>query len=321
MRRRRKNKKQVKLVVVISICLLLIMTVGYAAFSTNLTLSAKGNIKQITRVEDLKKSVVVAGDGLYNDNYEDGRYIYKGASPKNYIKFSDSLWRIVAIEKDNVFKIKKQLSIGIFAYDEAGLRDSSSNGAGGTYCSNFSEGCPVWAKSDNFVNGNVSGTVLLDASLNTYLNTTYYDSLTEEKKYIQPYDFRIGVVSNFDLDNLIKYEKSLLWNGKIAMLNMSDFFRATNNSGCDVKNNGYWKDNNTLHDYYLCSHNNYLYINNNTRFLNPYNNSVSGMGQQGSLGSILAPSSPGNYVYPVLYLKSDIKLTGSGTESDPYIIK
>ncbi len=44
MRRRRKNRKQVRMVVGLFICLLLMMSVGYAAFSTNLTLNAKGNI-------------------------------------------------------------------------------------------------------------------------------------------------------------------------------------------------------------------------------------------------------------------------------------
>ena len=44
MRRRQKNRKQVRMVVGLSICLLLMMSVGYAAFSTNLTLNAKGNI-------------------------------------------------------------------------------------------------------------------------------------------------------------------------------------------------------------------------------------------------------------------------------------
>lgn len=42
--RRRKNKKQIKIIIFSAVCLLLIMTVGYAAFSTNITLNAKGNI-------------------------------------------------------------------------------------------------------------------------------------------------------------------------------------------------------------------------------------------------------------------------------------
>ncbi|MFQ8642972.1 MAG: leucine-rich repeat domain-containing protein [Oscillospiraceae bacterium] len=44
MRKRRKNGRQVRIVISVSLCLLLVMTVGYAAFSTNLALTAKGNI-------------------------------------------------------------------------------------------------------------------------------------------------------------------------------------------------------------------------------------------------------------------------------------
>lgn len=45
--RKRKNKKQVRLIIGLSICLLLIMTAGYAAFNTNLTLLVKANIYNI----------------------------------------------------------------------------------------------------------------------------------------------------------------------------------------------------------------------------------------------------------------------------------
>ena len=92
MRRRQKNRKQVRMVVGLSICLLLIMTVGYAAFSTNITLTAKGNIKDYNAAWQLKKNIVTSGDGLYLDTYEEGRYIYRGGTPNNYITFNDETW-------------------------------------------------------------------------------------------------------------------------------------------------------------------------------------------------------------------------------------
>ena len=76
-----------------TICLLVVMGVGYAAFQTNLTLKAKGNIKcSGTIAKDLLlKEVINSGDGLYQDEYEPNRYLYKGASPKNYITFNNEL--------------------------------------------------------------------------------------------------------------------------------------------------------------------------------------------------------------------------------------
>ena len=48
--KKRRRNKQKKLVIVGSLSLLLFLCVGYAAFSTNLSITAKGNIKENTRV-------------------------------------------------------------------------------------------------------------------------------------------------------------------------------------------------------------------------------------------------------------------------------
>ena len=47
---RKERKKQKKILIIGSLSLLLFLCVGYAAFSTNLNITAKGNIKEITRV-------------------------------------------------------------------------------------------------------------------------------------------------------------------------------------------------------------------------------------------------------------------------------
>lgn len=49
-RRRRRRKGSNKIIVISSLCLLLILTAGYAAFQTNLKITAKGNIKKQTRI-------------------------------------------------------------------------------------------------------------------------------------------------------------------------------------------------------------------------------------------------------------------------------
>ena len=47
---RHRRKKQKKLLIIVSLSLLLFLCVGYAAFSTSLTITARGNIKENTRV-------------------------------------------------------------------------------------------------------------------------------------------------------------------------------------------------------------------------------------------------------------------------------
>ncbi len=72
--KRMRRNKQKKIILITSITLLLFLTIGYAAFQTNLNITAKANIKTI----DITDKVVTSGDGLYEDQYEDGRYIYRG---------------------------------------------------------------------------------------------------------------------------------------------------------------------------------------------------------------------------------------------------
>ena len=67
--RRRKHQKTIRIIVCISICLLLIMTVGYAAFSTNLTLTAKANIDPRTTIYVSSSGNDEQGNGTKNKPY------------------------------------------------------------------------------------------------------------------------------------------------------------------------------------------------------------------------------------------------------------
>lgn len=109
--RRRKRKKQRKIIIISVISLLFIMTIGYAAFNTNLNINIKANLKEIAATT-LKKKIVTSGDGLYEDSLIPQRYIYKGTNPDNYIKFNQETWRIISIEPDNSIKIIKQDDLG-----------------------------------------------------------------------------------------------------------------------------------------------------------------------------------------------------------------
>ena len=62
---RRGKNKQRKIVIATSLCLLFIMSIGYAAFQTNLSITAKGNVKgKKIAAEQLIPTVVTEGDGL-----------------------------------------------------------------------------------------------------------------------------------------------------------------------------------------------------------------------------------------------------------------
>ena len=233
-----------RIIVLFSISFLFVMTIGYAAFNTNLNLTAKGNI--IDYQVDITDDVVTSGDGLYEDEYESGRYVYKGTNPNNYIEFNDELWRIVSKETDGTYKIIRNELLPqnenyiTMAFDEANNRLTENN----TYCSNSQYGCGIYAAVSGIFqtpSGNYSGTVIEDSSIKEYLNNTYYNSLTDTaKSQIISHSYNIGAVelldqSGSDADSIAKNivgEKMYQWNGHVGLVNVSDILRASLNSSC-----------------------------------------------------------------------------------------
>ncbi len=57
-----------------------------------------------TLVSKISSSIVASGDGLYNVN---GKYIFRGENPNNYIQFAGELWRIIGLDEFNNIKIIK----------------------------------------------------------------------------------------------------------------------------------------------------------------------------------------------------------------------
>ena len=237
--------------------------------------------------------IVTSGNGLYKDEYED-RYFYKGKNVNNYVTFNNETWRIISIEPDKTIKIMKLDSIGNQNWDTA----SSNN----------------WARP---------------ANLNTYLNETYLNSLSSTaQSQIIAKDFSIGAIAHDDtnLENTVNNENSSKWNGKIALPTASEYIR----SNSDIANCGNMK---LIYDYNLSSGcGDTTWMNNETEWwlLSPFarsesssnSSSVHSVSMNGYLNRPFKTSVvSANYtVRPALYLNSNVKLSGSGTSSDPFTI-
>ena len=257
-----------------------------------------------------------AANSLYSDSYESGRYIYKGATPKNYINFNGEKWRIMAIEKDGRLKLVKGGSIGNRAYDEVNQRTTG-------YCSSGdakTKGCNVWSKMDNFINDAFNGPTSKAASLNTYLTSTYYNSLSA-KSFVKTGNYTIGPVSlnNDNLSSQIIFEKSFTGSGAIGLITLSDYLKANSNTtSCAT-----FKGNNDNAG--MCKNTNYMidsipsggYLGT----VNPVANTTSSVLYISSNGMIVNQSA--NFpttVIPSLYLTEKVQLRGEGTQSEPYTI-
>ena len=286
-------------------------------------------------------ALVSSGDGLYEDQYEDGRYIYRGQSPNNYVEFNNELWRIIAKETDGTYKIiRDEVLPGTMAFDPVGYRSYENN----TYCTQLQYGgpCGVYGKvSGTYArpDGRLSGTVTEDSSIADYLNGEYYNGLTEiAKAQIQQHNFYIGPVEyynetgNDSISKNIAGEKMNTWTGNIGLVNVSDVLKASTNSSCTSATD----QNNQLSSGISACDSNYLFdipdqttywIINSTvweRFGHPHSTSVWLAGKYGDMAALSDnPASDGdiNSARPVLFLKSSIQFTsGNGSKSQPFLI-
>lgn len=259
--------------ITITISILLLITI-----TTPFTVNAK------TAKETLLENVVTTGDGLYKDEYEEGRYIYKGENPNNYITFNNEYagWRILSVEKDGTIKIIKNQSIGNMIFDD---------GDNGTYCNGSYDGCNAWAATQD------KTTVLEDADINKYLNETYYQSMNDKsKEYIQKHIFNTGGSKITNIENIISNEKKHQWTGNIGLISYSEFVRTQE-----------WQiDTTTLTPL----------INDRTP-----RQSIFTLKNHKALVWSEAYTIYKNPIAPVLYLKANITLTGSGTQDNPYTIE
>ena len=336
--RKSKLKGQKQILLVGLFVFVTLMTIGYAAFNTNITLNVKGNIKtKPVDIGGVDVTPVTEGDGLYEDEYEEGRYVYRGSNPNNYIMFNNETWRIISKEADGTYKIIRNDVLSNRAYDEANHRSTDNN----SYCTDPQYGCGVYAAvSGTFSSpsGSQSGTVTEDSSIKIYLNEDYYTNNINSiaKGQMTSHSFNIGAVENLDrsgsqadsIEKNIAGEKMYTWTGNVGLANVSDILRASTNPLCTSATTSY---SNGIYD---CN-SNYLLDKGSASSLNYWTINASSRESGGiSINAWFGYAFISfTYVYhtnaylsskaaprPVVFLKSDTTLLGSGTSEDPFTI-
>ena len=233
--------------------------------------------------------IVEAGDGLYKDEYEDGKYTYKGANPNNYITFNNETWRIISIDSNGLIKIMKNESIGNMAWDT-----SQTNN---------------WSRP---------------SSLNKNLNENYLNTISVNKELIVDGMYSIGGITdeNTDLLKQIADENSKKWTGPVGLLTASEYLRANSNKkqceNLSLNNRNYSTCNNTNWIYKIVLNNDYDWLWLISYVLNERNIFSISNYNPGQLSA----GSPVNIkdVSPVVYLSFDITLIGDGSQGNPFQI-
>ena len=236
--------------------------------------------------------LVESGDGLYKDEYEDGKYTYKGTNPNNYITFNNEMWRIISIDSTDLIKIMRNESIGKMAFDETGGRYGNNN----------------WDRPSD---------------IKTYLNGEYLEAITTNQDKIVPHTWSIGGVtsSNNDLARQIASENGTeSQSTSVGMITASEYLRAnTNIEQCETfslnnTNSTICKTTNWI--YSIVPSGGYLWTISPDASYSRYVFSVNG-----NVGIVYYYNANNWFdVFPVVYLKSDITLIGDGSQGNPYVI-
>ena len=162
----------------------------------------------------------------------------------------------------------------------------------------------------------------LPATLNTYLNGTYYNGLNSTaKSQIVASNFSIGAVTydNNYMTTQVSEENSNKWYGNIALPTVSEYIRTNSNkSSCGTFRliaDNYrscvstgWMDTTSANYWWTLS----------PCYGDPF--TVHAVLSSGDIGTYYAHTTY-YAVRPALYLSSEVKLSGSGTQSDPYTLE
>ena len=257
---------------------------------------------------------------LVVDDYDNIRYI--GADPANYIYFncddynnpSDSTcekWRIIGSFKDiedsegNVadrVKIMRDESIGSREWDSNGKNN--------------------WAT----------------ASLNTYLNSDYYNSLKNDttKNMIDSVVWNLGGVSTYTsasnglAKHFYQYERGTtvygsnptMWTGKIALMYMSDYGYATSGGSTTTREACLNKELYNWYSFSDCKNNDYIFDSSNYQWTLVHYSSFSlfAFNVSNSGHAYYYDADYGYSVRPVLYLGSSaVIVSGDGSEASPFV--
>ena len=279
-----------------------------------------------------------ASNGLEVDDTADKNLRYVGASPKNYLKFNDEIWRIIGVfnnittidEQENektesLVKIVRNESLESYSWDSSGSTTNSGYGI-----NEWSQADLMTELNTDYINPNpASETTLWFNGQNNSKNGLYdYDKNIKSKSIDKVAKVRWNLggynTSSASALNMYNAERGTLhvinpsdgitrtntWDGKIALIYPSDYGYASTDTAC--RSNMRSQTNNV----YNCKNENWLFNSSTQWTLSPYSgyaNVVFYVYSGGYVSNVNA-SDP-NGVRPVLFLKSDVVIAGGTGES------
>ena len=274
-------------------------------------------------------------------------YRYIGKNPNNYITFNNEVWRIIGVFDGRIKIIRNDTLDNIpFDYKKSGVGSSTSDQGSNDWTDSqlmymLNPGSyklkTGYTLSENFIkdgSGNIiyqlgcipasiaSGATSYSCTNNTWsLNSTALSQISEATYYLGGSSKYSGLSAtdyyNFERGTTVYNGRQTSWPGLVGLMYPSDYAYTFAN-GVDDK---------CYTDNYNCDtstpSNSWLYKSGTSqRTVSPISSNpiivflVTGAGYVSGGNNACVSSG----VRPVVYLKSDIKLQGGGTSSEPYEI-
>ena len=259
---------------------------GEYHYSSTFVCDNKG-VKTSTLVSKLIANRVTNGSGLY---YKDGEYIYRGENPNNYVRFGESLWRIIGLDTNgNIKMIYNDLYLEYQPWDDRYNKDVQGQKGINEYFSN--EKSRIKEYLDNFFTADINIDKFTPARIS---RTTTHSAC----------------VGKLELDkNILNSCSKTLDNQRFSAITVKDYINASLDPNCSI--------NNTV----TCQ--NYNYLNLTGWTANAYGgNTYSAYYIDQDEGIQLSDAFISRAIRPIIALKKDVLYhSGTGTQTDPFMIK
>ena len=278
-------------------------------------------------------------------------YRYIGANPNNYVKFNDELWRIIGVfdVDDGTGKIEKRLkivrneSIGNYAWDNkdttTGAEDENgknnwsdarlnyllnpgheSETYGGSLYWNRKSGTCYYGQNNATMSCDFTSTGLTDAAKEMIGDAKWY--LGGTANYTSSSNGLASHFYKYERGTTVYSGRSTNWTGKVGLIYPSDYGYATSGNSSTTRATCLAKELYNWDGASACYQNDWLFKSSYMWSLSPYSSfsyNVFIVYSSGFVSYRNATYASG--VWPVVYLKSTIKVTtGTGSSDSPFIL-
>ena len=292
-------------------------------------------------------------NGLKKDNTSDANIRYEGANPNNYVSFNDELWRIIGVFGDNI-KLVRNEELGALSWDSSDSLINDGYGVnewsqadlkeylntmyyGGTSVTCYGESknstktCPTG--SFNSTAKSMTNNYTWNTGAINYEDETIVNQETGALNTVPFYNAERGSVNGKIYTNEIgcndTVTRTTTWQGYVALPYVTDWAYASSEIACSTNMHDGVDLANHRSDNMTCKKNNWMQhgsiMGKTMRMLSPAAYSVGARGVwivYGAGSAVGDVASSAYSFFPSVYLNSNVEITsGSGTSSDPYILK